>query len=142
MNHSCYIFFSDAPMLLGNPNLDPYTGYDPTVNVAMDAMFNEVALRYGHTQVNNVTWRLEEDGSHSSGGDILLRVLLSCLCLTVNRMFSLIPRSLSPLEDALQSSEDFKRNNTTLLRSTLLKISRNMSLPRRDSMESISFLPT
>jgi len=36
-------------------------------------MFNEVTLRYGHTQVNNVTWRLEEDGSHSAGGDILLR---------------------------------------------------------------------
>jgi len=62
-----------VPMLLGLPNLDAYGGYDDTIDVAVDAMFNEVTLRYGHTQVNNVTWRLNNDGTHATGGDILLR---------------------------------------------------------------------
>jgi hypothetical protein len=61
------------PMLLGNPNLDPYTGYDPTLDPSVDFFFNTVSLRYGHTQVNNITWRLEEDGSFSTGGNLLLR---------------------------------------------------------------------
>jgi len=65
--------FEYMPMLLGNPGLDPYPGYDSTVDPAVNAMFNEVSLRYGHTQVNNITWRLNNDGSHSLGGDILLR---------------------------------------------------------------------
>jgi len=61
------------PMLLGSPNLDPYNGYDPALDPSVDFFFNTVSLRYGHTQVNNVTWRLEEDGSPSPGGTILLR---------------------------------------------------------------------
>jgi len=61
-------------MLLGVPNLDPWNGYNATQDPAIDLMFNTVTLRYGHTQVNNVTWRLEEDmATHSAGGDILLR---------------------------------------------------------------------
>jgi len=61
------------PMLLGEPNLNPYPGYDSQINPGVNALFNEVALRYGHTQVNNVTWRLNNDGTHAAGGDILLR---------------------------------------------------------------------
>jgi hypothetical protein len=61
------------PMLLGNPNLDAYAGYNATQDPSINLMYNTVALRYGHTQVNNVTWRLNEDGTHATGGDILLR---------------------------------------------------------------------
>jgi hypothetical protein len=61
------------PMLLGTPNLDPYAGYNASQNADVNMMFNQVALRYGHTQVNNITWRRENDGTPSSGGDILLR---------------------------------------------------------------------
>jgi len=60
-------------MLLGIPNLDPNTGYNATQDPDVSLMFNTVALRYGHTQVNNVTWRLNPDGTHAVGGDILLR---------------------------------------------------------------------
>jgi len=60
-------------MLLGEPNLAPYPGYDSSLDPAIDLMFNSVTLRYGHTQVNNVTWRLNSDGTHATGGDILLR---------------------------------------------------------------------
>jgi hypothetical protein len=61
------------PMLLGSPNIDPYSGYDPTLDPSVDFFFNTVSLRYGHTQVNNITWRLSEDRSKAPGGDILLR---------------------------------------------------------------------
>lgn len=60
-------------MLLGNPNIPPYSGYDSSRDASVDFMFNTVALRYGHTQVNNVTARLNEDRSPASGGTILLR---------------------------------------------------------------------
>jgi len=61
------------PMLLGSPNLAPYQGYNPTLDPSVDFFFNTVSLRYGHTQVNNVTWRLNEDRTHANGGDMLLR---------------------------------------------------------------------
>jgi len=61
------------PMLLGSPNLPVYGGYDSTSDASVDYMFNTVALRYGHTQVNNVTWRLKEDRTFADGGNILLR---------------------------------------------------------------------
>jgi len=62
------------PALLGHPNLDPYSGYNPNINPNVDFMFNTVALRYSHTQVNDITWRLNEDRTAAAGGNISLKL--------------------------------------------------------------------
>jgi len=62
------------PALLGTPGLDPYAGYNPAVSPNVDFMFNTVALRYGHTQVNDITLRLNEDRTPAAGGNISLKL--------------------------------------------------------------------
>jgi peroxidase len=84
------------PMLLGNPNVDPYPGYDANTDPTIDFFFNTVSLRYGHTQVNNVTWRLNDDGTPAAGGHILLRnVFFDPNFLTTGDGCSAIYRGLS-----------------------------------------------
>jgi len=83
------------PMLLGSPGLDPYSGYNSSQDVSINLLFNTVALRYGHTQVNNITWRLNEDGSHTTGGDILLRNVFFDPTLVISGGCSVIFRGLN-----------------------------------------------
>lgn len=64
----------DIPILLGATGLDAYAGYQELADPSVNLLFNTVALRYGHSQVSNVTLRLEEDRSNSTGGNIVLRV--------------------------------------------------------------------
>jgi len=66
--------FEYMPALLGHPGLDAYSGYNPNVSPNVDFMFNTVALRYGHTQVNDITLRLNEDRTPAAGGNISLKL--------------------------------------------------------------------
>ena len=62
------------PALLGpNMKLSEYTGYDPTVTVQIKNEFATAAARFGHSQVNELQFCLEADGSECEYGHLLLR---------------------------------------------------------------------
>jgi hypothetical protein len=86
------------PMLLGSPNIPKYGGYDSTIDPRVDFFFNTVSLRYGHTQVNNVTLRLNEDRSKADGGDLLLRNIFFDPTILDNGGCSPIYRGLSAVK--------------------------------------------
>ena len=50
-----------------------YTGYDPSINPGIRNVFSTAAYRYGHTVINSLVTRLNNDGSEFSEGNILLR---------------------------------------------------------------------
>ncbi|KAJ3008242.1 hypothetical protein HKX48_008698 [Thoreauomyces humboldtii] len=49
------------PILTGVQAPD-YPGYDPGVDPAIDLAFMNVAMRYGHSSLNSMVWRLTEEG--------------------------------------------------------------------------------
>ncbi|ORY46919.1 heme peroxidase [Rhizoclosmatium globosum] len=51
--------------------LDPYPGYDPTVNPNIDLFFANVAFRYGHSAINQVITRIDEWGNQVREGHLL-----------------------------------------------------------------------
>ncbi len=53
--------------------LNPFSGYAPTVNPAIFNVFSAAAYRFGHTMVNGRVLRLEENGDTLSFGSIHLR---------------------------------------------------------------------
>ncbi|KAJ3397571.1 Peroxidase mlt-7 [Lobulomyces angularis] len=60
------------PILLGSP-LEQYVGYNSSVNPAIDTFFSTAAMRYGHSAVNTIIYRINENNSPYSGGHLLLR---------------------------------------------------------------------
>ncbi|RKO93538.1 heme peroxidase, partial [Blyttiomyces helicus] len=59
------------PMILGE--LPPaYAGYDPNVDPTIDLFWSNVAQRYGHSSLNQVLLRYDEDGQPSIYGHVRL----------------------------------------------------------------------
>ncbi|MCB0631262.1 MAG: peroxidase family protein [Saprospiraceae bacterium] len=54
-------------------HLAPYSGYDSTVDPGILNVFNTAAYRYGHTTINSLLVRMDNDGNDHPMGDILLR---------------------------------------------------------------------
>lgn len=61
------------PVLLGANALPEYTGYDPDVNPGIATEFSTFAFRFGHTMINPIVLRLNEDGSVIDQGNLQLR---------------------------------------------------------------------
>ncbi|KAJ3160757.1 hypothetical protein HDU88_007863 [Geranomyces variabilis] len=59
------------PMRLGNAP-DAYTGYNSSVNTAIDLAFNNVAFRYGHNALNSLVERYDSHGQVSKDGPLVL----------------------------------------------------------------------
>jgi len=59
------------PLLLGNGALDPYSGYDDTVNAGISNEFSTAAFRVGHTMLSPELQRINNDGT--SPGSIALQ---------------------------------------------------------------------
>ena len=57
---------------LGMP-VEPYSGYRPEVNAGILNAFSAAAYRYGHTTINSVLVRMNNQGAYIPEGDILLR---------------------------------------------------------------------
>lgn len=53
--------------------LEPYIGYDPSVDPQIMNEFSTAAYRYGHTTITGVIPRMDNDGNTIPEGDILLR---------------------------------------------------------------------
>jgi peroxidase len=53
--------------------LPVYRGYNSSANPSIDPFFAVAAFRYGHSAINSVYMRLEEDGTDFAGGHLLLR---------------------------------------------------------------------
>lgn len=54
-------------------HIPEYQGYDPTVNPGIMNVFNTAAYRYGHTMINSLLVRMDNNGDDMPQGDILLR---------------------------------------------------------------------
>lgn len=54
-------------------HLPPYAGYKADVNPGIQNVFSAAAFRYGHTTINSVLFRMNNDGHHIAQGDIMLR---------------------------------------------------------------------
>ncbi|MDT0594813.1 peroxidase family protein [Glaciecola petra] len=61
------------PALLGDDAISNYRGYDDDVNPGMFNEFSVAAYRYGHSLVNNVLLRLDENGDTIQDGNVDLR---------------------------------------------------------------------
>ncbi|EDX70597.1 Animal haem peroxidase superfamily [Coleofasciculus chthonoplastes PCC 7420] len=59
------------PLLLGEGAIDPYSGYDETVNPSISNEFSTAAYRVGHTMLPSELQRINNDGT--SAGSISLR---------------------------------------------------------------------
>jgi len=59
------------PLLLGEGAIDPYSGYDDTVNPSISNEFSTAAYRVGHTMLSSELQRINNDGT--SAGSISLR---------------------------------------------------------------------
>eukprot|EP00753_Platysulcus_tardus_P015724 PLAT5250.2.p1 GENE.PLAT5250.2~~PLAT5250.2.p1 ORF type:complete len:1281 (+),score=740.06 PLAT5250.2:593-4435(+) len=60
------------PALLGEP-LEAYTGYQPSTQPDVSLFFTIAAFRYGHSGINSVYARLDENWAPHPAGDLLLR---------------------------------------------------------------------
>ena len=61
------------PMLLGPGALDPYLGYDDTVDPSIANEFSTALYRLGHSMLPSELARVEVDGTPSAGGPLPLR---------------------------------------------------------------------
>jgi len=61
------------PVLLGADALPAYGGYDDKINPGIANAFQSCAFRFGHSQVNEVLFRLDDDGFIVPVGNIALR---------------------------------------------------------------------
>ncbi len=53
--------------------LPTYNGYDVSINPGIMNVFSAAAYRYGHTTINSLLVRMDNEGNTISSGDILLR---------------------------------------------------------------------
>jgi peroxidase len=53
--------------------LQPYPGYNSNTNAGIMNVFSAAAFRYGHTTINSVLVRMDNEGNYMPEGDILLR---------------------------------------------------------------------
>lgn len=53
--------------------VEPYLGFQPTVDPGIMNVFNTAAYRYGHTTINSLLVRMDNEGNYMPQGDILLR---------------------------------------------------------------------
>jgi len=60
------------PVLLGPNALDPYTGYDPEVNVTVANVFSTAAFRFGHSMLSPILLRLDERNRTIAAGPLEL----------------------------------------------------------------------
>ncbi|MAT54575.1 MAG: hypothetical protein CMN32_08830 [Saprospirales bacterium] len=51
----------------------PYNGYNYQINPGITNAFNTAAYRYGHTTINSLLVRMDNEGNYLPEGDILLR---------------------------------------------------------------------
>lgn len=61
------------PALLGASAMPPYQGYSPEVNAGIATAFSTAAYRLGHTMINSLLLRLEENGTTHPAGHLSLR---------------------------------------------------------------------
>ncbi|MEZ4918554.1 MAG: peroxidase family protein [Saprospiraceae bacterium] len=54
-------------------DLPPYNGYDLFVNPGIMNVFSAAAYRYGHTTINNLLVRMDNDGNYLPAGNISLK---------------------------------------------------------------------
>lgn len=54
-------------------HLPTYAGYRANLNPGIMNVFSAAAYRYGHSTINSVLFRMDNDGQHMPQGDILLR---------------------------------------------------------------------
>jgi hypothetical protein len=71
IQHVTYAEF--VPALLGEHALRRYSGYDPTVNPGLKAVFSGAAYRLGHTLLSPAIQRLGADGRPIAAGALSLR---------------------------------------------------------------------
>jgi hypothetical protein len=71
------IFDEYLPQLVGRL-LPPYSGYNSSVNPAIDVFFSTAAYRYGHAAVTDIIYRLDEDWKEHPQAS--LRLSSSFLC--------------------------------------------------------------
>jgi peroxidase len=57
------IYTEYLPALLGPNAVNPYTGYDPTVNSQVTQEFSTAAFRVGHSQVSDAQQGIDNDGN-------------------------------------------------------------------------------
>lgn len=60
------------PSVTGD-SLGPYTGYDPTINPAIDVFFSTVAFRYAHTSLSSVIRVVDKNFQGAAKDPFLLR---------------------------------------------------------------------
>jgi len=60
------------PILLGPNALDPYTGYNPSVNSGIANVFSTAAYRFGHSMLSPVLLRLNRSGKPIPEGNLQL----------------------------------------------------------------------
>ncbi|KAJ3293397.1 hypothetical protein HK104_004493 [Borealophlyctis nickersoniae] len=64
------------PKLLGGP-LPAYTGYNDSVDPGIDTMFFSSCFRYGHSAINKLILRLDENWNEHRKGHLLLRNVIT-----------------------------------------------------------------
>lgn len=53
-------------------SLSPYEGYDPMLDATVDNFFAAVSYRYGHSEVTDILFRVDEEGNEIPDGHLLL----------------------------------------------------------------------
>lgn len=71
--HFQHIALSDYMQGLGMP-LAPYSGYNQSLNPAVDNFFTTVAYRYGHATLNDVILRLDDSWNEHVTGHLPLEM--------------------------------------------------------------------
>ena len=61
------------PALLGEENISPYRGYNPSVNPQISETFATAAYRFGHSMLSTEMPRLDEQGNVIPEGNLKLR---------------------------------------------------------------------
>ena len=61
------------PALLGPDAIQPYVGYDPTVDPGISNVFSTGAYRFGHSMLSSELQRLDHDGNVADSGHLPLR---------------------------------------------------------------------
>jgi len=61
------------PALLGDGALDEYEGYDSSVDATVSNEFSTALFRYGHSTIEEVMLRLDEEGNEIPEGHLTLR---------------------------------------------------------------------